>query len=1317
MGCIYILNGIEYNEEQLKEYLAKNLEDFSAEISGEEAKTRGINNAANGIRRRLLGMESYDPDVVTNFQANQEAESLLKEGYDVNKLLDRLQSGEPVTLVQQEMLKILNMELDAKIAENPTDELLEKQRRLALINDIIGTDAARVLQARKGMPAPMTTISDFYIDKMNKNGVDVLTNTQKEEAKADFEEMVKSEKEVEKLKEQVNDYAAKELAEREINEAKRSPKKRDFAAEKKKVISDIRQKLKNIRQGRSGITAVPLPGVQELIEIAPDVAKLVRILVDENVNKLDDIIDKIYKILKSEIGGVTKKDVRDIIGGKYSKPRETKSELQLKIDNLNREARLLTEIEDVKAGKPKTEKEEIKKNQRIADLNKQLIQAKKEAGYFDNVRIRQAEKVVSKNIEDLKRRIEEKDYEISKAEKISSPKLEELRAEQKKLREELDAQKNKTTVEDATQKRIELLEAELKRVTERRAKEKVEKGTKVEKEISEREIELKNAIAVENEKWANEKDKARIAASDYRKLETERNRQLQKVSDLKNKLEILSKGQLPETKKTEYKKDVPEIENLKTEIKIAEKKVRESIAYEKRLKGLELELERIKERKKKEKVENKRVLTEKENEIREKIEAEKLAWQIEESVKRLKDDLQRLQDRKEKVINVKEKRDLTDEEANLIDKIKEEKKKIAEEKAPADRLTNAVDRINEQIKELEGRIKEGDFSEKPKKLNILEDRELRKNNPELFNKYLDALEKKDELLFKYNEKMAKEEMKSKRGFERLAAETGKIAEEGFNTVKALKAGIDNSVVFIQNGIAVLNPMNIKATGKAFLAQADVVFSETNFRRRLTQIFANKELMQMVSLSGLDIIDPKGFRESISNEQFGGKNWLEKAKVKIFGKEYKASMLTAPFERIFAAFSNEFRLQIFLRGAEKLIAKGKTLDNNLEDFKSLASYANNITGRGKLHPFLKRGEPIISTLIWAPGLMSSSLNIIALGDLVSLANPTSYGAKGKGKGYYRNMTPEVRKYAAKETAAGIAMGVLVMAAMALDDDKEVDYDPTSVTFGQVRDTKNGWSYNVFGRFTPYIRLIAMRAMEGKKIDGKPIKYDARAEGYKFFRGKAAPVAGVVSDLLFSEDFQGKRYTIDDKAQIARDLFEPLFIADLRKQMEIDGTDAILTRGIPSFVGIKVVNEKMYDERDLSTLLKNTQDSESMDKNLMINYNDKGRYINKEEFNQFVKERDKLIGDYITSIYEKGIPVVDETGENVIVKPIKEVTKEELIKEINRIKTLATRNIKEKLFGEKPAPENYIKRELKYTRDDLGIGNPEVLEEEIIYEEEP
>jgi len=848
-----------------------------------------------------------------------------------------------------------------------------------------------------------------------------------------------------------------------IGESKK--KKVDFVAERKKVVGDIRQKLKNIRQGRSGITAVPIPGVQEFIEIAPDVAKLLRLYVEEGIDKLDDIVLRIHNILKSELAGVTERDVRDMIAGKYSKPRETKSELQYKVENLKKEQKLLNEIEDVKAGKPKTEKEEIKKNQRIADLNKQLVQAKKEAGYYDGSRIKAAENAVFKNIEELKRRIDEKDFEVEKAEKISSPKLEELRAEQKALRQQYNELKNEGKVK-------------------------------------------------------KDKDQSRLEGS--------------------------------------------------------------------------------------------------------------------------------------------------------------------------------VKNVEAQIAELERRIREGDYSQKPKRINILDDTELRKKNPELFNKLIAAREKLDNLKFEYAQKMAKEEMASKKGLQRTIAEAGKFAKEGFNTVKALKAGIDNSVVFIQNGLAVLNPMNIKATTSAFRAQADVVFSEANFRARLVGIYENKALVDMITRSELDLIDPKGFRQSIVNEQFGGQNWLDKIKFKIKGKDYKASDITSPFERIFAAFSNEFRLQIFLRGAEKLMAKGKTLDNNIEDFKSLASYANNITGRGKLKAQLRPADALISSLIWAPGLMSSSLNIMGLGDVVNL---------GKNKGYYRAMTPEVRLYAAKETAAGLIMGALIMAAMALDPDKEVDSDPESVTFGQVRDTKNGWSYNIFGRFTPYIRYLTMMTLRAKAINGKPVKFDAKAETYKFFRGKAAPFAGVATDLAFSENFQGKRYNLDDKGQIVSDLFEPLFVKDVREQMKIDGTDAILTRAIPAFMGIKVVNEKMYDKRDLKSLLDDTQVSSAMDKNLMVNYTGDviGKPVTGKEFDEFVKKRDALIGDYITKIHEKGVPVLE--GEKVIIKSITEVTKEDLIKEINRLKTLATKNIKKELFGEKAEPEEYLQEDLRLTREELGIGNPE------------
>ena len=1001
MGCIYIIDGIEYSEAQLKEYLAENLESFSEELAGEKSEVAGINKAANQIRREMLGMESYDPDVVTNIEANKKAEEWLKAGGDVNKLLNDIESNKPVTSFDQEVIKILNLELDAKIAENPTDELLTKQKRLVQINDLIGTDAARLLQARRGMPEPMSTISDYYIDKMNKNGVEVLTEKQKAEAKADFEKISKLEKEVEELRAKVDEFAAKELTQREINETKKTvkigeatKKKVDYAAERSKVVDNIRKKLKSNK-----LTVVPIPFIDKYIEIAPDVAKLARLFVEEGVEKLDDLVAKVHDALKSDLAGLTKKDVQDMIAGKYSKPRETKSEIQTKLEGLRKEAKLLNEIEDVKAGKPKTEREEIKKNQRIADLNKQLVKAREEAGYYD-------------------------------------------------------------------------------------------KGEK--------------------------------------------------------------------------------------------------------------------------------------------------------------------------------------------------------------KLEGSIKNVESQIAEFERRIKEGDYSEKPKRLNILDDTELRKKNPEMFNKLYDARDNLDKIKFEYTQKLAKEELAAKKGFEKVIAVTGKTAKEGFNTVKTLKAGVDNSVVFIQNGIAVLNPMNIKATARGLGAQVDVAFSEANFRRRLVAIHENKPLMDMVKRSGLDIIDPKGFRESITNEQFGGQNWLDKIKFKVKGKEYKASDITSPFERIFAAFSNEFRLQIFLRGAEKLIAKGKTLDNNIEDFKSLASYANNITGRGKIHAELKRAEPIISSVIWAPGLMSSSMNIMGLGDFVNL---------GKNKGYYRAMTPEVRAYAMKETAAGLAMGVLVMAAMALDPDKEVDYNPESVTFGQVRDTKNGWSYNVFGRFTPYVRYLAMMTLRGKEIDGKPVKFDAKAETYKFFRGKAAPFAGVATDLAFSENFQGKKYTLDSKGQIISDLFEPLFVKELREQMKIDGTDAILTRAIPSFMGIKVVNEKMYDKRDLKSLLDDTQVSSAMDKRLMFNYKEDpvGKQITSKEFDEFVKQRDDLVGKYITIIHEKGVPVLE--GENVIMKPITEVPKEDLIKAIDKIKILATKEIKKDLFGEKPEPEEYLKENLKLTWQDLGIGRQE------------
>jgi hypothetical protein len=138
---------------------------------------------------------------------------------------------------------------------------------------------------------------------------------------------------------------------------------------------------------------------------------------------------------------------------------------------------------------------------------------------------------------------------------------------------------------------------------------------------------------------------------------------------------------------------------------------------------------------------------------------------------------------------------------------------------------------------------------------------------------------------------------------------------------------------------------------------------------------------------------------------------------------------------------------------------------------------------------------------------------------------------------------------------------------------------------------------------------------------------------------------------------------------------------------------------------VVNEKMYNKRDLQSLLDDTQVSSAMDKNLIFNYKEDpaGKPITSKEFDEFAKQRDELIGKYVTIIYEKGIPVLE--GEKVVMKPIAEAPKEDVMKEINRLKTLATKNIKKELFGEKAEPEEYLQEDLKLTREELGIGSPE------------
>lgn len=70
--------------------------------------------------------------------------------------------------------------------------------------------------------------------------------------------------------------------------------------------------------------------------------------------------------------------------------------------------------------------------------NESLLKKKQEGRYSREAKITAAEKRALKNIEELEKKLENNDLEISKAEELSSPNLNELKSKAKKLRDELE---------------------------------------------------------------------------------------------------------------------------------------------------------------------------------------------------------------------------------------------------------------------------------------------------------------------------------------------------------------------------------------------------------------------------------------------------------------------------------------------------------------------------------------------------------------------------------------------------------------------------------------------------------------------------------------------------------------------------------------------------------------------------------------------------------------------------------------------------------------------------------------------------------------
>lgn len=453
----------------------------------------------------------------------------------------------------------------------------------------------------------------------------------------------------------------------------------------------------------------------------------------------------------------------------------------------------------------------------------------------------------------------------------------------------------------------------------------------------------------------------------------------------------------------------------------------------------------------------------------------------------------------------------------------------------AKRLEAFKKRTKSSISQLEEKIRNKDFADKPKKSPMDYDAEALKLEAE-----------KARVKAAYDLEYERLQLRKR--------SMGRKIWDGFleivNLPKSLLATADMSAPLRQGIVfmgtrAFSHPID---TAKRFGDMFKMAFSEQYFDDYLNQIKASPAY-PLIKDSKLYIAEQDA-KLSAREEQF----------VSSIPKRIPILKHIARFsERAYVGFLNKLRVDVFLEASERFSDLGLSPKKNPEEYKALADYINNATGRGSLGNF-EQSAVNLSALFFSPRLIAARFN--------TLFNAYKYAT----------MPPQARKYALKQTAAFVATSAILvtLAALALnnddDDETSVELDPRSSDFAKlkIKDTR----VDFLGGFQPYIRVLA-QIFSGQKKSITTGKIKNLNEGYKpdtridvmrdFFANKLAPVPSTLYREYLKPSPFDKGKPLSDKAL---DLVMPLMIKDVDKIYQEHGVVTGTGIELGSFFGMGV-----------------------------------------------------------------------------------------------------------------------------------------------------
>ena len=1145
--------------------------------------------------RERVGLGDFEKETVTDEKAIKDAEVAIKEWKEkgtyqkeIDKIIEDANNKKISDLGNNILAQhIADLETAGKKMDRFSKEYDKNRaelKRAIDAGDKIRSEAGRILgRDIQVFGKEPESVQDIEMEMMQDNNTDILTDQQKIEAEKRFNEFkevsdreaklrVEAEAEIERLK------AELELAKAKKGTSGNTKKtKGDYQAERKTIVESIKDKWKKASEDNT-LTAVPLPYAKQLAAIAPDVAKLL----NSYISEFGDItLEKARELLKKDIEEagikVTDEDVRGLIAGKFKEKKETKSELVTKRQDLVAEEKLLLEIEAYERGEiPKTENEKKAKNVKFTELKNRLAELKK-VGLAKDI---QEPKTNSERLEEEKEKVNER---IAKIKEEILKKERELKEKEKPLNEDLELTRLREVEKEITALRDKYLPKPKDKFEVEKQRNSLKKSLydsiiKLNEQINNGErirVEPKNKF--ENDEYINKlreikKEKEDLLESiDPRLLNTIKSAEERNIERLEKELDDLRNGIV---KKKSDKRELSEIEKDLQEQIFEEKKKLGLIASKGSVpntNGFDLKItaeERKIARLEKEKKDLEEGIIKQKNTTN-----LKPTPQQEAAINKLNDEIHEL---KKGLGLLKSKGKIEENNFGL----KEMKKpKTDQEKFETAIKTQIANNRKEQAR-IQEKINKKDYSEDEPKTKILDNKLLQEKNPDLYNKYQQSVIDKENVKIELERKKIEERNANATKIDKF--KNGASILE--TTLRGTVAGFDQSMAFVQLlGYTWRHPIN--SANFAKIAIKDLA-QKRFFEKRMANLH-NSYMYDVLEKSGFVIYEPRSAKSELRNEMFGGDKNLWNKEFKIGDKKYSIGQA---LERSTVGWINNARLDLAITGVESLYKQGKTFDNNPQEFKALARAVNEWTAHGEPQRHIKAAGELLNPIIWSLKMLSSTVNVLGLGDL---ARPIELSKQigrdvfkmnikesGKTKGFYTNLTPSARRLMAKEVGGALLnMSAFIGAGIAVGAIKSVDMHPNSPTFGYITfNDKDETKMSMLGRFGSLLSGLFRVALGSQYLfDKKQEKQLGEGYGSKTgadvligtgIRGKMTPVAGLGYDYFLNSK---KNYYTDEKITpkyVAKSLTIPMAVQNAYK--EIVSNEPIIKKAAKSLVGVYGIN---------------------------------------------------------------------------------------------------------------------------------------------------